>query len=241
MFVSSIRRILTALAVSGGLAAFAISCAGSMRSSPLGPPDLNRPVDRLTGARLAALAENDALCSAVLRQGRVAHIPLPPLRSGQCGYTNAVRLTQGSGTGATLRPDSPGMSCAVAAAYHLWMRDIVQPAAQAHFGQRVTGVDHFGSYGCRRTYGRESGSWSEHASANAIDIAGFRLANGRRISVVRHWNGTDQERAFMREVRDGACRLFATTLSPDYNQAHHDHFHFDMASRGGRMFSGFCR
>ena len=33
-----------------------------------------------------------------------------------------------------------------------------------------------------------------------------------------------------------ACKRFRTVLSPDYNAAHHDHFHFDMGGRGG-----FCR
>jgi hypothetical protein len=33
-------------------------------------------------------------------------------------------------------------------------------------------------------------------------------------------------------VRDGACRLFATVLSPDYNAAHRDHLHLDEAKRG---------
>jgi len=33
---------------------------------------------------------------------------------------------------------------------------------------------------------------------------------------------------FLRKVRDGACQVFLTTLSPDYNAQHHDHFHLDM-------------
>jgi hypothetical protein len=82
-------------------------------------------------------------------------------------------------------------------------------------------------------YGRDAGAWSEHATANALDIAAFRFADGRRVSVVGDWEGTPEERAFLREVRDGACKLFATVLSPDYNAAHRDHFHLDQADRGG--------
>ncbi|WP_375292508.1 extensin family protein, partial [Sphingomonas melonis] len=76
------------------------------------------------------------------------------------------------------------------------------------------------------------GTWSEHATADAVDIAGFRLADGRRITVVGDWTGSGDKAAFLREVRDGACRLFATTLSPDYNAAHRDHLHLDQADRG---------
>ena len=72
------------------------------------------------------------------------------------------------------------------------------------------------------------------AQANAIDIAGFVLEGGRRVTLLRDWNSDDPAtRAFLREARDGACDLFATTLSPDYNRAHADHFHLDVAARGG--------
>lgn len=93
-------------------------------------------------------------------------------------------------------------------------------------------IEHFGSYNCRRIGGGEGGSWSEHSTADAIDVAGFRLADGRRVTVVRDWKGTGPEATFLHRVRAGACRLFATTLSPDYNAAHHDHLHLDQAERG---------
>lgn len=125
-----------------------------------------------------------------------------------------------------------GIACPVAAALSVWEWQVVQPAAQRHFGSRVTAIDHFGSYSCRRIYGRDAGTWSEHATADAVDIAGFRLADGRRITVVGDWTGSGDKAAFLREVRDGACRLFATTPSPDYNAAHRDHLHLDQADRG---------
>jgi hypothetical protein len=179
------------------------------------------------------------MCAAVLRASRLPMTPVQPLNAGQCGHSGAVRLKT---DGLSLRPDSPVLSCPMAAATHLWLRDVVQPAAQAHFGARVTGIDHFGSYACRSLYGQPGAALSEHARANALDVGGFRLSNGRRVAVLQQWNGTAQERAFLREVRDGACKLFGTTLSPDYNAAHADHLHLDMAVRGsGNLFGGFCR
>ncbi len=116
----------------------------------------------------------------------------------------------------------------------MWEWNVVQPAALRHFGERVTRIDHLGSYNCRRLYGRESGDYSEHATADAVDIAGFRLSDGKRISVLNDWKEGDDPAtaAFLREVRDGACDLFSTVLSPDYNAAHADHFHLDQAERG---------
>jgi hypothetical protein len=58
--------------------------------------------------------------------------------------------------------------------------------------------------------------------------------------VVADWRGEGPEARFLREVRDGACGLFATVLSPDYNAAHRDHLHFDQAERGAFGWRG-CR
>ena len=109
---------------------------------------------------------------------------------------------------------------------------MVQPAALRRFGHRVVRLAHYGSYSCRRMYGRGTGLWSEHATADAIDVAGFRLDDGTRTAVARDWRGDRAKAAFLHDVRDGACRLFATTLSPDYNAAHRDHLHLDQAARG---------
>ena len=81
-------------------------------------------------------------------------------------------------------------------------------------------------------YGRSQGDFSEHATADAIDIAAFVMADGYSVSVLKDWTGEDKDSRFLRDVRDGACGLFSTVLSPDYNAAHRDHFHLDQAERG---------
>ena len=117
---------------------------------------------------------------------------------------------------------------------------MVQPAAEQILGKPVATIQHLGSYSCRRIYGRAEGNFSEHATADAIDISGFILEDGKRISVARDWRGEGKEAIFLRAVRDGACQLFSTTLSPDYNAAHHDHLHLDQAERG-RLGGRLCR
>ena len=114
----------------------------------------------------------------------------------------------------------------------MWQWHVVQPAALRRFGRRIVEVETFGSYNCRRMYGHSAGPWSEHATANAIDIAGFTLADGTDVVVARDWHGGGAKAAFLREVRDGACSLFSTVLSPDYNAAHANHLHLDQAPRG---------
>lgn len=194
--------------------------------------DLGRPVGLFTGRKLAALGEEPARCRALLERAGIAFERAPAAGAGQCGAPDAVRFAAGGARPVDYRPEDAAMACPVAAALAVWEWQVVQPAARRHFGAKVTGIDHLGTYNCRRLYGRETGAYSEHATANAIDIAGFRLADGRRVRVVRDWDGDDPAAAaFLRDVRDGACRLFSTVLGPDYNAAHRDHFHLDQAAR----------
>src|SRR3546814_7597660 len=116
--------------------------------------------------------------------------------------------------------------------YTTLFRSVVQPSAQLYFKTKVTDIEHYGSYNCCRIDGRSEAAWSEHATADAIDVAGFRFANGMRITVRHDWKTDSTAAAFLHTIRDGACSLFSTTLSPDYNAAHADHLHLDQAERG---------
>ncbi len=205
---------------------------GRPQDVPWAPLDLGQPIGLFTGRKLTALTENFPKCRALLDRAGVRYTVLPPRKGDrQCGYADGVRLTDGARKIA-FAPAGLGVACPVAAALAMWEWNIVQPAAERHFGARVATIDHFGSYSCRRIAGSHSSNWSEHSTADAVDIAGFRLTDGTRITVARDWKGDDPKAAFLREVRDGACQLFATTLSPDYNAAHADHLHLDQANRG---------
>jgi hypothetical protein len=231
------RRLALGLFVFAAIAFILLLVYAHVRRNPEDAPwtplDLGRPIGLFTGRKLAALGGEGARCRALLNVAGVRFAALPPHRDGpQCGYDDVVRLWPGGSRAIAYRPDDPGTSCPVAAALAVWEWQVVQPAARRHFGRTVASIDHFGSYSCRRMYGRDSGRWSEHSTANALDIAAFRLSDGRRISVAGDWLDAGAKGAFLHEVRDGACRLFATVLSPDYNRAHHDHFHLDEAERG---------
>jgi hypothetical protein len=131
-----------------------------------------------------------------------------------------------------LQPAGAQATCAVDAGLARWLRHGVQPAAAAFLGSRVVALEHFGTNNCRRIGGGDRGGWSEHATGNAIDIAAFKLADGRRIIVRRDWTGQQKPAAFLHAVRDAACGEFTTVLSPDYNAAHAGHLHLDQADRG---------
>lgn len=207
--------------------------------NPWAPLTLSQPVGWATAAKLAGLRQDAVACRALLDSSDVDFVPLPRVGSGACVAADRTRLADANTPGLVLRPVGVAPSCAVAASMLLWMRERVQPAAQRHFGQPIARIEHLGSYNCRRI-GGQSG-WSEHATGNAIDISAFILADGTRLTLLADWRAEpDGPRSrFLRDVRDGACDIFATTLSPAYNRAHADHFHFDQAQRfGGR---GVCR
>jgi len=232
-----LRRIVTLSLILGAFALVGLVLYGYSRRHPEDVPwtalDLSQPVGAFTGRKLADLADEGPRCRALLTRAGVRHTRLPARRDGpQCGYANAARLTAGGSRSIAFAPADLGTSCAVAAALALWEWHVVQKAARRHFGRDVARIDHFGSYSCRRLYGRDEGAWSEHAGANAVDIAGFTLDGGERIGVVGDWADPGPKGRFLREVRDGACDLFSTVLSPDYNEAHRDHLHFDQAARG---------
>ena len=223
--------VFAAMLLAGVLALWA-SVRGRPQDWPWAPLDLAAPPGLFTGRKLAALRDQPGLCRRLLHQAGVRFVALPPVHAGLCGYADGIRLLDGGARRIGLAPAGVATACPVAAALAMWEWNTLQPAAERRFGARVTRIEHFGSYNCRRMYGRETGSWSEHATADAIDVAGFRLSNGMRITVARDWRRAGDKAAFLHEVRDGACDLFATTLSPDYNAAHRDHLHLDQAARG---------
>ncbi|KKC24821.1 extensin-like domain-containing protein [Sphingomonas sp. SRS2] len=229
------RLFALVIVAAGGLALYSWG-KGHPQDLPWTPLILADATGRFTQYKIARLRDDFPGCRAVLDRGQVDYTVLTPVAAGgACGYDDGVRLGRDSGGVYAPRADT---SCSVAIGLFLWEKQVVEPAAMRHFGQKVTRIDTFGSYACRPVRGGREGRWSEHARANAIDIAAFRLADGRRISVAGGWTRTDADGAFLRDVRDGACRMFSTVLSPDYNALHRDHLHLDQASRGGW---GFCR
>lgn len=151
---------------------------------------------------------------------------------GICGLTRPFRVSALL-DGAVSFNSSYLLDCPMIAALDAWLADIVQPAAQARFGQPVVQIDSMGTYSCRAMNNQPGARISEHAFGNAIDIGGFRLADGREISIVRDWTrGDDQTRAFLQDVHAGACSHFTTVLGPGANIFHYNHIHADLAMHG---------
>jgi hypothetical protein len=190
--------------------------------------DLTAPPGRFTPAKIAELGSDAPRCRALLASAGNNSRPIPPRRASEnCGYEDGTLLALGMAPA----PGRLVTSCPVAAALSVWER-LLQAEARRLLGTGVRRFIHAGSYSCRRLYNRPDGPFSEHATADAVDILGFELEDGRRLSLLRDWNGGPAKAAFLRAARDSGCQLFTTVLSPDYNEAHRDHLHLGTADRG---------
>jgi hypothetical protein len=123
------------------------------------------------------------------------------------------------------------LACPIVSALDRWISEGVQPAALHWFGVPVTGIKQISAYSCRDMVGTRTRHVSEHAFGNALDIAGFTLADGRTISGVKGWHGTAEEQGFLHDVQLYACETFNTVLAPGYNAAHYNHIHVDLMRR----------
>lgn len=192
---------------------------------PWQPLTIDEPAGLFTRLKMARLGQDHELCQRILaaagfRQTRVDDRVTGP----GCGFTNAVTITRLADT----ELSAPfTLSCPAAVALAMWERQVLQPASRQYLGTAAARLEHFGSYACRNLYNRPSGRRSSHATADAIDIAGFVGSDGRRVRVLADWEQSGAEGEFLNALRDGACRFFPTVLGPEYNAAHRDHFHFE--------------
>jgi hypothetical protein len=152
-----------------------------------------------------------------------------------------VRMREGGAFAVSL-DRSVVLSCSMVPALTHWLATDAQPAALAAFGSPIIEMTSFGSYSCRRRNNARSGRLSEHAFANAIDVKGFKLADGRQTSVLTGWNGSPQEASFWRDVAYGACRTFSTVLGPGSSDGlHENHLHLDLARHSASHSIHVCR
>lgn len=218
------RRILLLLP----LVAVLHGCANDPRSSP------REPVRRSTA--VVPPRPEFRQCLAQLAVTKASFTPIEDKYfSSGCRNVGTVRL-------ASLRSDTTYMglanlgpvTCTMATQFAGWARFGVDRAAEQILGSRVARIETFGSYSCRTVAG--TSRLSGHATANAIDVSGFVLEDGRRVTVLDDWDGgTAQERRFLRVVHASACKRFGTTLGPQYNAAHKNHFHLEADG------ADFCR
>lgn len=196
------------------------------RWNPFATLDVQAPIGPLTSWKLWRATQEPAACRAALDTAHLTYTPVPDQHtSGSCPLHDVLRVERF----VDARVSSSFLAtCPLALALAMYDRHYLQPAAQASYGQGVRQILHVGSYACRNVDHASQGTLSQHAFANAIDIEGFVLTDGTRISIARDWPHDTQAGIFVRRARDGACAVFHTVLGPDYDALHQTHFHVDM-------------
>jgi hypothetical protein len=195
----------------------------------LRPPARDPALARQASSRPepAPLSARGALCGIAGLEGEV----LAAIRgSGGCGVEEPVRLISVSGVRLS---NAAVMDCTTAAALFEWVRGSAQP----RLGNRLARIDTMGSYDCRPRNNQAGARLSEHGRGRAIDIGGFVLTSGDRITVLNHW-GSGSWGDVLRAMHRDACGTFGTVLGPNANRAHANHFHFDTARHGN---GAYCR
>jgi len=163
-------------------------------------------------------------CLAALDAHAISYRPVelsPP--DARCHVDAAVKISR-----IDVALNQPAtMSCALAARIDDFERAVIQRIAVDDLGKYVSRIDHLGAYSCRNTSGNH-GRLSEHALGLAIDISGFRLADGTVVSVEHDWWAPGPKRDFLHHLARSACGYFSVVLTPSSDRDHFNHMHFDI-------------
>ncbi|WP_370256155.1 extensin family protein [Erwinia sp. 198] len=199
--------------------------------NPFTPLNVTDAPGWITRYKLKRLQNDPEACMAALQRAKEGgYIRFSRVRpvEGNCPLADPVRV---QGFGDVRLSASFLASCSLALSTTMFIT-AAKPLAAAQLGSPLTRVDHVGSYACRNIYHRATGRLSEHATAEALDVAGFRLQDGRQITVQKTWGQQRPEAIWLRQVFQQSCAWYGNSLGPDYNRAHASHFHLGMRGFG---------
>lgn len=179
-------------------------------------------------------------CPAVMN-GEVTGKAIPPIHEGQCGLQSPLSIEAVSANGRSIPLNAPVITdCGMATAMPAWIAE-VDSYLTAHDKTRIKTVNLSTNYQCRNVDSAKVGNLSFHAFADALDVMGFTLEDGRTIDIKSGWSGTPQQGSqILHFARDSACTHFMTVLGPEADSFHQDNMHLDLACHGKMCTSRLC-
>lgn len=197
--------------------------------NPFTPLTLDDPPGRITQYKLRRLTP-EACASLLLQANQSDLIRTQPVADsgGACPLNNVVRVRDFGPVGLN---SSFLASCPLALSSALFISQQARPLTKRYTGSELARIDHLGSFACRNIYHRPDARRSEHATAEALDIAAFRLANGERVTVLNGWKATTTQ-PWLKAMLAASCGYYGNGLGPEYNAAHANHFHLGMRGFG---------
>ncbi|EOF9311118.1 extensin-like domain-containing protein [Enterobacter cloacae] len=197
--------------------------------NPFTPLSLDDPPGPITQYKLRRLTPE--ACTSLLSQAnQKALIRTQPVAdsAGACPLHNVVRVRD---FGPVSLNSSFLASCPLALSSALFVSQQARPLTRTWTGSELVRIEHLGSYACRNIYHRPDARRSEHATAEALDISAFRLANGERVTILHGWRSTKTQ-PWLQALLTASCGYYGNGLGPEYNAAHANHFHLGMRGFG---------
>jgi hypothetical protein len=217
--------------IAGGIAVYESWIRIPPNFLPWGTVVLDAKPGWFANIQLNGLSADGNACRAALGRSTLKFSVMADRKIGEeCSFTDVVRTDS---TPIAFSP-KPVATCSLTAGLYWWQRRLNE-IAQVELHTSIVRIDQLGTYACRNINSAAEGRRSQHATANAIDIAAFHTADGRVISVVQDYGKATPEGRFLDGAHDAACDLFNIVLGPRYNRLHANHFHLDF---GGFRF---CR
>jgi hypothetical protein len=179
-------------------------------------------------------------CPAVISGAVVAKM-LPPIAEGVCRAQSPLEVTALNLNGRTVALTSPiTTNCEMATALVAWAGE-VDAYARSALNSGLAGLQTGTGFMCRARVGGATQFTSEHGFANAVDVVGFSLADGRSIAVQDDWlPAATPEAKLLRQSHGAACGRFTTVLGPEANADHEDHLHLDLGCHGQTCTAQIC-
>jgi hypothetical protein len=197
--------------------------------NPFTPLNLDDPPGRITQYKLRHLTPE--ACASLLAQANQKNLIRTQAvadSGGECPLNNVVRVRD---FGPVSLNGSFLASCPLALSSALFVSQQARPLTKRFTGSELTRIEHLGSFACRNIYHRPNARRSEHATAEALDIAAFRLANGERVTVLNGWKSAKTQ-PWLKALLAASCGYYGNGLGPEYNAAHASHFHLGMRGFG---------
>ncbi|HCT7899314.1 TPA: extensin family protein [Enterobacter cloacae] len=197
--------------------------------NPFTPLSLDDPPGPITQYKLRRLTP-EACASLLSQANQKALIRTQPVAdsAGACPLHNVVRVRD---FGPVSLNSSFLASCPLALSSALFVSQQARPLTRTWTGSELVRIEHLGSYACRNIYHRPDARRSEHATAEALDISAFRLANGERVTILHGWRSTKTQ-PWLQALLTASCSYYGNGLGPEYNAAHANHFHLGMRGFG---------
>lgn len=179
-------------------------------------------------------------CPAVL-SGQLEARSLPPLADNQCREQSPLAVAAVLANGRMVPFSAAAtLNCGMATALPEWVT-AVDSYLMARENTRIESIIVGTSYMCRTRNHVENADISEHGFANALDVVGFKLEDGRTVTLSEGWaDALSPEGRLLRFAHDAGCSRFTTTLGPEANALHRDHLHLDLGCHGKTCTARLC-